>query len=64
MLWGAVAYLPIYRNVYWDYHARRVVLKNRFDRRSEAEKIEDAGKKKGQWGYKPRFEPTYSFSLK
>jgi hypothetical protein len=28
ILWGTVGFIPLYRNFYWDYHGRRVALKN------------------------------------
>ena len=64
MLWGFCTFVPLYRNVYWDFHARRVSWKSWFDRRTEKQKAEDAKAQKGQWGYKPRYEPIYDFSLK
>ena len=64
MLWGFWLATPIYRNVYWDFHARRVAWKGFFDFRSEKQKAEDAKAKKGNWGYKPRYEPIYDFSIK
>ena len=63
--WAFTSYIAIYRNVYWDYHARRVAWKEWFDFRSEKQKAEDAKtKQKGNWGYKPRYEPVYDFSIK
>ena len=38
MLWGFVGFIPIYRNVYWDYLGRRVVLKDWIYGYSEDEK--------------------------
>ena len=64
MLWTFCMFVPIYRNVYWDFHARRVGWKSWFDFRSEKQKAEDAKTQKGMWGYKPRYEPVYDFSLK
>ena len=34
------------------------------DRRTEADKIEEAKQEKGNWGYRPRYEPTYVHSMK
>lgn len=28
MLWGFVGFIPLYRTFYWDYHGRRVALKD------------------------------------
>ena len=35
-----------------------------FDHRSEVEQIADAKKEKADWGYKPRYDPVYDYSLK
>mmetsp|Transcript_6928 Transcript_6928/g.6444 ORF Transcript_6928/g.6444 Transcript_6928/m.6444 type:complete len:179 (-) Transcript_6928:62-598(-) len=64
IFWSFCLSIPIYRNFYWDFHSRRVAWINWFDRRTEEEKAEDAKKQKGNWGYKPRYEPTYDFSIK
>ena len=64
ILWSFCGYLCFYRNVYWDYHARRVAWKEYFNFSSEKEKAEEAKKKKGNWGYHPRYEPVYDFSIK
>ncbi len=64
MFWSFVLTVPIYRNVYWDFHSRRVGWLSFFDRRSEQEKADDAKAKKGNWGYVPRYEPIYDFSIK
>ncbi len=64
MLWGFVGFVPIYRNVYWDYLGRRVVLKDWIYGYSEDEKKQQAIDKRANWGYKPRYEPIYDFSLK
>ena len=64
IFWSFTLTLPVYRTIYWDYHGRKVAWKNAFDWRSEKEKAEDAKKQKGNWGYKPRYAPTYDFSLK
>ena len=65
MLWGMVSFIPIYRNVYWDYHSRRVAWKSYLgDRRSEAQKQEDANNLRADWGYNPRYTPTLDISLK
>src|SRR5688572_30574962 len=64
LLWGFVGFVPIYRNVYWDYHSRRVVVKKWFYGLSEEELKLEAESKRGNWGYHPRYEPVYEFSLK
>jgi hypothetical protein len=64
MLWGFVSFIPIYRNVYWDYHGRRVALKKWFYGKSEEEQRKEAEDLRANWGYHPRYEPVYEFSLK
>ena len=64
LLWGFVLTVPFFRNFYWDFHSRRVAWKSWFDRSTEKEKAEKATAQKGNWGYKPRYEPKTDFSLK
>ena len=64
MLWLFVGGIPLYRNVYWDYLGRRVAWSNYFSRQTEDEKKVDAEAERANWGYKPRYEPVYNFSLK
>jgi hypothetical protein len=64
MLWGAVSFIPLYRNFYWDYIGRRVALKDWLYGGSEKEKQEFAESERANWGYKPRYEPVYPFSIK
>jgi len=35
-----------------------------FDRRTEEQKQADANAKRAYWGYHPRYEPVYPFSIK
>ena len=64
LFWSFTLTVPFYRNVYWDFHARRVAWKSYFDFRSEKQKAEDAKEQKGNWGYKPRYDPVLDFSIK
>jgi hypothetical protein len=64
LLWFGCAFVPLYRNFYWDYIGRRVVLKEWLSGWTEDQKREDAIEKRSNWGYKPRYEPIYDFSLK
>lgn len=64
ILWGLVGSLPLYRHFYWDYHGRRVVFKDWLSRKTEEQKRDEAEKDRANWGYKPRYEPVYNFSLK
>lgn len=42
MLWGFAGFIPLYRNFYWDFIGRRVVLKDWLAGLSEEEKKEEA----------------------
>jgi hypothetical protein len=64
MLWGFVGFIPAYRCFYWDYLNRRVVMKDYFSGMTEEEKKEEAIRVRANWGYKPRYEPIYNFSIK
>lgn len=64
MLWGAVGFVPLFRLTYWDFLARRVAWRAWFDTRTEDEKRKDAESIKADWGYNPRYEPVYDFSIK
>ncbi len=64
MLWGFVGFIPMYRNFYWDYIGRRVALKKWIAGKSEDEQRQEAESVRANWGYKPRYEPVYEFSLK
>lgn len=64
ILWGLGGLVPMYRNFYWDYLARRVVWKDYLFGPSDEEKQKIADQERANWGYKPRYEPTYDFSLK
>ena len=65
ILWGGVMALPIYRCTYWDYLGRRVAWRESlgFWGTNEEQKVK-AESDRANWGYKPRYEPKYSFSLK
>lgn len=64
ILWGFVGFVPMYRNFYWDYLGRRVVFKDWLYGGTEEDKQKLALDQKGDWGYKPRYQPIYDFSLK
>ena len=64
ILWSIVGAIPIYRNTYWDYLGRRVAWKDKFSKKTEEEKRQEAIDRRGNWGYKPRYEPVYNFSIK
>ena len=62
--WGVAFSVPIYRNTYWDYLGRRVAWVDYFFRGSEEDKKAAALAARADWGYHPRYEPVYSFSIK
>ena len=64
ILWGGVAATPIYRNTYWDFLGRRVAWRDSLFGGTEEEKKKWAEDHSAAWGYVPRYEPVYSFSLK
>jgi hypothetical protein len=64
MLWGFVAFIPLYRNFYWDYLGRRVAFKKWLAGKSEDEQRQEAESLRANWGYHPRYEPVYEFSIK
>lgn len=64
IFWGFVTATPIYRCTYWDYLGRRVSWRDHLFGGTEEYKKERAEQLKADWGYKPRYEPVYDFSLK
>lgn len=64
VFWGLVGFVPLYRNFYWDFLGRRVVWKDYLSGKTEEEKRQEAIAKRADWGYKPRYEPIYEFSIK
>ncbi len=68
ILWGFVGFIPIYRNTYWDFLGRRVVWRDWINTKifgvTEKDRKQKADEKRAYWGYKPRYEPVYDFSIK
>ena len=65
VLWTFVGCIPLYRNTYWDFLGRRVAWRDHLGFwGTEVEKKKEAEDKKADWGYHPRYEPVYEFSLK
>jgi hypothetical protein len=64
ILWTIGFSLPIYRNTYWDYLGRRAAWRDHFSGKTEDEKRAEAEAKRADWGYHPRYEPKYEFSIK
>ena len=64
ILWSTFGFIPIYRNVYWDYLGRRVAWKDSLSGKTEAEKEAEANADRADWGFHPRYEGKYDFSIK
>ncbi len=64
IFWGAVLSTPFYRNTYWDYLGRRTAWRRYFFGGSEAEQLAWAESQKADWGFTPRYEAKYDFSIK
>ena len=64
IFWSIVWCVPFYRNTYWDYLGRRGAWRDSLFGGSTAERIEYAESKRGDWGYIPRYEAVYPFSIK
>ncbi len=64
MFWCTFGFIPVYRNVYWDYLGRRVAWKDSLSGKSEADRVAEADEQRANWGYRPRYEGKYDFSIK
>lgn len=64
ILWSFFGFIPIYRNVYWDYLGRRVAWKDSLSGKTEGERQEAAVAERADWGYHPRYEGKLPFSIK
>ena len=64
MFWGLVWSGPFYRNTYWDYLGRRAAWRDSLFGGTEEEKIAKAESQRADWGFHPRYEPKYEFSIK
>lgn len=64
ILWGMVSATPLYRCTYWDTLGRRTAYRDHYLGGTEGFKKEKAEDLRANWGYKPRYEPAYDFSLK
>ena len=64
ILWGGVAAVPIYRMTYWDTLGRRIAWRSHWFGGSEDYQKERAEALSAYWGYHPRYEPVYAFSMK
>jgi len=64
ILWIGVASTPIYRCTYWDTFGRRAAWRDTLFGGTEEFKKDKAEGLVANWGYKPRYDPVYDFSLK
>lgn len=64
ILWGTIGFIPFYRNTYWDYLGRRAAWRDSLSGKTEEEKRAEAEALRGNWGYHPRYEAKYDFSIK
>ena len=62
--WTSFAFIVVYRLSYWDFLGRRVGWYDKFDRRTPIERQNDANEKRAYWGYNPRYQHVYDFSIK
>ena len=63
-MWGLVLAIPIFRITYWDMLGRRIAWRSHWFGGTEEEQKARAENLIGDWGYHPRYEPVYGFSLK
>ena len=66
MLWSFCGFIPVYRNVIYDYQGRRQAWYYKFveNNKTEEDKQKYADSKRADWGYTPRYKPTLGFSIK
>ena len=64
LLWGFVGFIPVYRTFYWDFLGRRTAWKDYYSSLDEDQKIAKAESERANWGFKPRYNPIYDFSIK
>jgi hypothetical protein len=64
IFWSIALSVPIYRNTYWDYLGRRAAWRDYFFGGTEHEKMVRAEGLRADWGFHPRYEAKYAFSIK
>jgi len=64
IFWSIALSVPIYRNTYWDYLGRRTAWVEYLRPGTVNEKIERAESLRADWGFHPRYEAKYPFSIK
>lgn len=64
MFWGVAFSVPIYRNTYWDYLGRRSAWRDYLFAGTEVEKQALAESRRADWGFHPRYQAKYPFSIK
>ena len=64
IFWCTFGFVPAYRNFYWDYLGRRVAWKDSLSGKTEDERRAEAEAQRADWGFHPRYEGKYPFSIK
>ena len=64
IFWSIGLSIPIYRLTYWTYQGRRAALRENLNFKTEEQKRAEAEAERADWGYHPRYEPKYDFSIK
>ena len=64
IFWSLGLSVPIYRLTYWSYQGRRAALRENLSTKTEEQKRAEAEALRADWGYHPRYEPKYDFSIK
>ncbi len=64
IFWSLFFSIPIYRNTYWDFLGRRRAWAEYLTGGTEEERIQKAEAARADWGYHPRYEAKYDFSIK
>ena len=64
IIWCTMGFVPFYRMTYYEYLGRRQAYWSHYMGGTEAERKEYAESQKGNWGYHPRYEAKYDFSIK
>ena len=64
IIWLTMGSVPLFRMTYYEYLGRRQAYWSYYMGGTEDERREYAQSQKGNWGYHPRYEAKYDFSLK
>jgi hypothetical protein len=64
IFWTLGGFIPLYRNVYWDYLGRRTAWVEYFNTKTPEVRHAEAAEIRADWGYHQRYSPKHDFSLK